>query len=79
MVGRRFRCPGSGPAGAFTTVALPTGVLRVVEFIELKSYPLASAHCAGASTASSPRPGTGELRCASAPRRAGWNEPMPLR
>ena len=68
MVGRRPRCPGSGPAGAFTTVALPTGVLRVVEFIELKSYPLASAHCAGASTASSPRPRTGEQRCASAPR-----------
>ena len=37
MVGRRLRCPGSGPAGAFTTVALPTGGLRVAEFIELKS------------------------------------------
>ena len=37
VVGRRLRCPGSGSAGPFTTVTLPTGGLPAADFIELKS------------------------------------------
>ena len=72
MVGRRLRGPGSGPAGALTTVALPTGGLRGAEFIELKSTRW-HRHMALALR-QQVRLDRVLVSSGARPRRAGWNE-----
>ena len=70
--GQALRCPGSGSAGPFTTVTLPTGGLPAADFIELKSTRW-HRHIALALR-QQVRLDQGLVSSGVRPRRTGWNE-----